>query len=185
MTIFGRDTTIWKSGIWECKKNIKNINIREIAFKVVQMKFLAIHITYQKLSFDIFTEGNVQNIFMEHDLYYKKKKLKFWPIQCIFWLLLQIYPCDLWLVLWSKVTFTMVMFFFFTFTMVISRSTMFGLPYIHKQYTLVYEEYMNMVPFNTMVQYHLKVCLYDFLFLQVVSYAQQGCIYFIQNTVKQ
>ncbi len=51
-TIFGRDTTIWKSGIWECKK----IQIlRKIAFKVVQMKSLAMHITNQKLNFDIFT----------------------------------------------------------------------------------------------------------------------------------
>ncbi len=32
------------------------------------MKFLAMHITNQKLSFDIFTVGNVLNIFMEHDL---------------------------------------------------------------------------------------------------------------------
>ncbi len=32
------------------------------------MKFLAMHITNQKLHFDIFTVGNVQNIFMEHDL---------------------------------------------------------------------------------------------------------------------
>ncbi len=44
-------------------------NIEKIAFKVVQMKFLAMHITNQKLSFDIFTVGNLQNIFMEHDLY--------------------------------------------------------------------------------------------------------------------
>ncbi len=43
----------------------KNLNIEKIIFKVVQMKFLAMHITNQKLSFDIFT---VQNIFMEHDL---------------------------------------------------------------------------------------------------------------------
>ncbi len=42
---------------------------KKIAFKVVQMKFLAMHITNQKLSFDIFTVGNLQNIFMEHDLY--------------------------------------------------------------------------------------------------------------------
>ncbi len=41
----------------------------KIAFKVVQMKFLAIHITNQKLSFDILKVGNLQNIFMEHDLY--------------------------------------------------------------------------------------------------------------------
>ncbi len=33
------------------------------------MKFLAMHITDQKLSFDIFTVGNVQKIFMECDLY--------------------------------------------------------------------------------------------------------------------
>ncbi len=46
----------------------KNLNIEKIIFKVVQMKFLAMHITNQKLSFYIFTEGNVQNIFMEHEL---------------------------------------------------------------------------------------------------------------------
>ncbi len=38
-------------------------------FKFVQIKFLAVHITEQKLSFDIFTVGNSLNIFMEHDLY--------------------------------------------------------------------------------------------------------------------
>ncbi len=49
----------------------KNLNIEKIAFKVVQMKLLAMHrpITNQKLSFDIFTVGNFQNLFMEHDLY--------------------------------------------------------------------------------------------------------------------
>ncbi len=31
--------------------------------------FLAIYITNQKLSFDIFMVRNLQNIFMEHDLY--------------------------------------------------------------------------------------------------------------------
>ncbi len=41
--IFGRDITIWKSGIRWCKK--KNQNSEKIAFKVVQMKFLAMHIT--------------------------------------------------------------------------------------------------------------------------------------------
>ncbi len=64
--IFGRDTTIWKSGIWGCKENL---NAEKITFKVVQIKFLAMHITNQKLSFDIFTVANLQNIFMEHDLY--------------------------------------------------------------------------------------------------------------------
>ncbi len=33
---------ICKSGIWGCKKNL---NIEKIIFKVVQMKFLAMHIT--------------------------------------------------------------------------------------------------------------------------------------------
>ncbi len=33
------------------------------------MKFLAMYITNQKVSFDIFMEKNLQNIFMEHDLY--------------------------------------------------------------------------------------------------------------------
>ncbi len=46
----------------------KNLNIEKIIFKVVQMKFLAMHINNQKLRFDIFTVGHLQNIFMEHDL---------------------------------------------------------------------------------------------------------------------
>ncbi len=44
-------------------------NIEKITFKVVQMKFLATHITNQKIRFDIFTVTNLQNIFMEHNLY--------------------------------------------------------------------------------------------------------------------
>ncbi len=46
----------------------KNVNIEKILFKLVQIKFLAMHITNQKLSFAIFTIGNVKKIFMEHDL---------------------------------------------------------------------------------------------------------------------
>ncbi len=42
----------------------KHLNIEKIIFKVVQIKFLAMHIN-QKSSFDTFTVGN---IFMEHDL---------------------------------------------------------------------------------------------------------------------
>ncbi len=37
----------------------KNLNIEKITFKVVQIKFLAKHITNQKLSFDTFTVGNL------------------------------------------------------------------------------------------------------------------------------
>ncbi len=33
------------------------------------MKLLAMHITKQKFTFDIFAVGNLQNIFMEYDLY--------------------------------------------------------------------------------------------------------------------
>ncbi len=45
------------------------IQLFEIAFKVVQIKHLALQITNQKWSFYIFTEGNFENIFMENDLY--------------------------------------------------------------------------------------------------------------------
>ncbi len=55
--------------LYENLREQKNLNIEKITFKVVQIKFLAMHITNQKLSFDIFTVGNLQNIFMEHDLY--------------------------------------------------------------------------------------------------------------------
>ncbi len=54
--------------IWNLRVQ-KNLNIEKITFKVVQMKFLAMHITNQKLSFHIFMVRNLQNIFMEHDLY--------------------------------------------------------------------------------------------------------------------
>ncbi len=54
--------------IWNLRVQ-RNQNIEKIAFQFVQMNFLAMHITNQKLSFDIFTIGNLQNIFMEHYLY--------------------------------------------------------------------------------------------------------------------
>ncbi len=105
-TIFGWDTTICKSGIWGCKKNL---NIEKITFKVVQMKFLAMHITNQKLSFDIFTVGNLQNIFMEHDLnilmiFGIKEKWIILTHTMYCCLLLQIYLCYLWLLLCSRDT---------------------------------------------------------------------------------
>ncbi len=55
--------------IWNLRVQ-NNLNIEKIAFKVVQIKSLAMHITNQKWSFDIFMVRNVQNIFMEHDLLY-------------------------------------------------------------------------------------------------------------------
>ncbi len=53
--------------IWNLRVK-KNLNIEKITFKLVQMKFLAMHIN-KKISFDIFTVENVLHIFMEHDLY--------------------------------------------------------------------------------------------------------------------
>ncbi len=65
-TIFDWYTTILN--IWNLRVQ-KNPNIEKIAFKVVQMKFLAMHINNKKYNSDIFTVGHLQNIFMEHDLY--------------------------------------------------------------------------------------------------------------------
>ncbi len=58
---------MWNVKIWNLRVQ-KNLNIEKITFKFVQMNFL-MHITKQKISFDIFTVGNLLNIFMEHDLY--------------------------------------------------------------------------------------------------------------------
>ncbi len=51
--------------IWNLQKNL---NTEKIIFKVVQMEFLAMHITIKNVSLDRFTVVIVQNIFMEHDL---------------------------------------------------------------------------------------------------------------------
>ncbi len=66
--MFGWDTTRLFENLGSEGAN-KNQNIKKIALKVVQIKFLAMHIINQKLSFDIFTVGNWLNTFMERDLY--------------------------------------------------------------------------------------------------------------------
>ncbi len=60
------DRTIFENLESESAK--KNLNIEKIIFKVVQIKFLAMHITNQKLSCNIFVVRNLQNILKEHDL---------------------------------------------------------------------------------------------------------------------
>ncbi len=67
--LFGSDRYLAEIQLFENLRVQKNLNIEEIALKVVQMKFSEMHITNQKLSFYIFTVGHLLNIFMEHHLY--------------------------------------------------------------------------------------------------------------------
>ncbi len=95
--------------IWNLRVQ-KNLNVEKIIFKVVQMKFLAMHITDQELHFDIFRVGNVQNIFMEHDLndFWNKIKINNFDPYSVF---LALQKTDLRLVLCSRVILWANVFF--------------------------------------------------------------------------
>ncbi len=102
--------------IWNLREQ-KNLNIEKIIFKVVQIKFLAMHITNQKWSFDIFMVGHIQNIFMEHDLnilmiFVIKEKWIILTHTMYCCLLLQIYLCYLWLLLCSRDTYMKTKFYY-------------------------------------------------------------------------
>ncbi len=52
------------------KQRVRTIfeNLESGSAKYVQIKFLAMHVSNQKISFDIFVVGNLLNIFMEHEV---------------------------------------------------------------------------------------------------------------------
>ncbi len=56
--LLGSDIYLAEIQLFENLRVQKNLNIEKIAFKVPQMKFLAMHITIHKWSFDVFMERN-------------------------------------------------------------------------------------------------------------------------------
>ncbi len=74
----------------------KNLNNEKIIFKVVHIKFLAMHITNQKLRFDIFTVGiSSWNIILISNDFWHNIKMIILTHTMYCCLLLQIYLCCL------------------------------------------------------------------------------------------
>ncbi len=124
--------------IWNLRVQ-KKIFFEEISFKVVQMKFLSMHINNQKLTFDIFMVVNLLNIFMKHDLnilmiFGIKEKCVILSHSMYCCLLLHIYLCCLWLLLCSRDTFLNLLWTFIKtysiFTNVCSWALMFRKHYV-------------------------------------------------------
>lgn len=71
-----KSSTAWETDGSKMSLCIEKINILNIFFYVCQIKFFGMHATSQQLHFDVFTVVHLQNVFMEHDLY-------FLSLQCV------------------------------------------------------------------------------------------------------